>query len=262
MNKKISILGCGWLGLPLAIYLITNGWLVKGSTTSTDKLNLLLLNEIDPYLVQLQQILSTKESNFWDSEVLLVNVPPGLRKRSGKEYLDEMRNLVEVVEASPIKKVIFISSTSVYPELNKIIVDTDEVDENSALYQSEMLFAQSTQFITTVIRFGGLIGPGREPARFFAGKKDIPNGQAPVNLIQLEDCIGIIQMVLDKQMWGEIYNAVSPVHPTKAEFYKNAAKKAGLVEPQFVNELNDWKVIDSRNLPYEWRSPLKGEQEP
>jgi nucleoside-diphosphate-sugar epimerase len=256
LNKKISILGCGWLGLPLAIRLITNGWLIKGSTTSTDKLNLLSLNEIDPYLVHLQQIFSIKESKFWESEFFLINVPPGLRKRSAEEYLNEMRNLVEVIEASPIKKVIFISSTSVYPELNKIIVNTDQVDEESALYQSEKLFMQSDQFTTTVIRFGGLIGPGREPARFFAGKKGIPNGQAPVNLIQLEDCIGIIEMVLDKQMWGDTYHAVSPLHPTKAEFYTAAAKSAGLVEPEFVDELKEWKVVDSKNLPYQWRSPL------
>ena len=38
---KISILGCGWLGLPLAKALIENGFSVKGSTTSTDKLTAL-----------------------------------------------------------------------------------------------------------------------------------------------------------------------------------------------------------------------------
>lgn len=248
MDKKISILGCGWLGLPLAIKLIANGWAVKGSTTSADKVNLLSNNKIDPYLVHLQHILALKDSNFWNSEVLLINIPPSLKKQTAGDYLQQMRNLVEVVDGSSIKRVIFISSTSVYPELNKIISDIDEVDEDSALYQSEKLFTQSPNLKTTIIRFGGLIGPGRDPSRWFAGKKDIHNGQAPVNLIHLDDCIGIIQSVLEQDVFGETYHAASPQHPTKAEFYTAAARKAGLIEPEFIDELREWKVIEAARL--------------
>lgn len=46
---KISILGCGWLGLPLAKALIENGFSVKGSTTSTDKLTALENDGITPF---------------------------------------------------------------------------------------------------------------------------------------------------------------------------------------------------------------------
>ena len=38
---QVSILGCGWLGLPLAKALIGEGYTVKGSTTTPAKLNLL-----------------------------------------------------------------------------------------------------------------------------------------------------------------------------------------------------------------------------
>lgn len=258
MKNSISILGCGWLGLPLAIKLIANGWAVKGSTTSADKINTLSLNGIDPYLVHLTDVLSIKDSNFWDSEMLLINVPPGLRRQSADDYLQQMRHLAGVVAASAVQKVIFISSTSVYPELNKVITDVNEVDENSALYQSEKLFTQNSNFETTVIRFGGLIGPGRDPSRWFAGKKNIPNGQAPVNLIHLDDCIGIIEAVLKRDIYGKTYHAASPQHPTKAEFYTAASRKAGLPEPEFIDELNEWKVIDSltliEDLNYEFRS--------
>ena len=37
----ISVLGCGWLGLPLAEYLMGKGYQVKGSTTNQSKLSLL-----------------------------------------------------------------------------------------------------------------------------------------------------------------------------------------------------------------------------
>ena len=37
-NKTISILGCGWLGHPLAKFLISENFIVKGSTTTISKL--------------------------------------------------------------------------------------------------------------------------------------------------------------------------------------------------------------------------------
>ena len=38
-NKKIiGILGCGWLGLPLAQQLVEDGHIVRGSTTQNSKL--------------------------------------------------------------------------------------------------------------------------------------------------------------------------------------------------------------------------------
>lgn len=234
--------------MPLAIRLKANGWEVKGSTTSPDKLAILAEKGIDPYLVHLQHILTVKQSGFWSCDGLLVNVPPSLRRQTTDEYLGQMRHLVSVVESAAIKNVIFISSTSVYPELNKVISDTNEVDETSPLYRSESLFTQSPHFKTTVIRFGGLIGPGRHPSRFFAGKTDISNGQAPVNLIDQEDCIDIILAVLEQQKFGYTYHAAAPTHPKRSVFYGIAAQVAGAEAPSFVDELKEWKIIDPVKL--------------
>ena len=38
-KQRISILGCGWLGLPLAKELLDRSFEVKGSTTSSNKLD-------------------------------------------------------------------------------------------------------------------------------------------------------------------------------------------------------------------------------
>ena len=48
---KISILGCGWLGFPLAKALITKGFSVNGSTTSVEKLPILENSGISPFLI-------------------------------------------------------------------------------------------------------------------------------------------------------------------------------------------------------------------
>jgi nucleoside-diphosphate-sugar epimerase len=259
VNKSITVLGCGWLGLPLAIKLKGKGWAVKGSTTRAEKLDLLANEGIDPFLVHLDNI-DAVDTRFFNSDVLLINVPPGLRKRSEEAYLAEMEQLLGMVKLSPAKYVVFISSTSVYPELNRVISDVNNADTNSALYRSEQLFTQCKSFKTTVIRFAGLVGPGRDPSRFFAGKLDVPNGQAPINLIHLDDCIGLIEAVLEQQQFGFTYHAASPHHPAKQAFYTEAAQLAGLALPGFVDELKDWKVVDSSrmvdDLKYSWRETL------
>ena len=50
---QISILGCGWLGLPLAKKLIEKKYSVNGSTTSEKKLSILKDAGINPFLVTL-----------------------------------------------------------------------------------------------------------------------------------------------------------------------------------------------------------------
>ena len=51
--QKISLLGCGWLGLPLAKSLLEKGFLVNGSTTSEDKISILKREGIRPFLISL-----------------------------------------------------------------------------------------------------------------------------------------------------------------------------------------------------------------
>jgi 3-hydroxyisobutyrate dehydrogenase-like beta-hydroxyacid dehydrogenase len=50
----ISILGCGWLGLPLAKALLENGISINGSTTSIEKLSVLENSGIQPHLIALE----------------------------------------------------------------------------------------------------------------------------------------------------------------------------------------------------------------
>ena len=85
----------------------------------------------------------------------------------------------------------------------------------------------------TILRFGGLIGYGRNPANFFKNNKKVLNPQTPVNMIHRDDCIGIIQEILKQDVFDEIFNCCSPTHPTKKEFYTYCAISSGLSIPLF-----------------------------
>ena len=53
VKKKVSIVGCGWLGVPLAVQLLAEGYLVKGSTTSPEKVPLLQQTGVEAYAASL-----------------------------------------------------------------------------------------------------------------------------------------------------------------------------------------------------------------
>ncbi|MDO9038711.1 MAG: NAD-dependent epimerase/dehydratase family protein, partial [Lutibacter sp.] len=132
----MSILGCGWLGKPLAVSLMKKGFTVKGSTTSEEKLGEFQEIGIRPFLISLDN-LTHNISAFLDSEILIVALP--------SKDIESFRNLIGHIEKSPIKKVIFISSTSVYGNSEEVVTEESETLP-SALTTIEMLFKNSAHF--------------------------------------------------------------------------------------------------------------------
>lgn len=253
-TRSISILGCGWLGMPLAQHFLQQGFQVKGSTAHPEKLSVLQKNNITPYLIQLDpEINADYDPGFFESEVLVVNIPPSRHPDIASMYIKQMDSLIKILGHSEVEKILFISSTSVYPDVNREVTEEDAKGPDKAsgevLLQAEATFLNKKRFQTTVLRFCGLYGPDRNPGRFLAGKVlDIP-GSAGVNLIHLEDCIRIITRIVEQEVWGEVFNACSDLHPSKNDFYPQAAKVLGLETPRFEGVKEEkFKIISSEKL--------------
>lgn len=253
--KQISILGCGWLGLPLAKSLIKNGFSVKGSTTSLEKISVLEDLEIDAFQIEIgeSQIKGEINSFLEKSEILIIDIPPKLRKETSENFVQKIQNLIPFIEKSSVEKLIFISSTSVYADDNSMITDTSQPNSNSKsgkqLAQTEQLLKGNSNFKTTVIRFGGLIGNDRHPIHFLSGRKNIENPDAPINLIHQADCIGIIEGIIKQEYWSETFNAVAPFHPTRRGYYTQKALELNLPLPEFDEEKPSFgKTIVSNRL--------------
>ncbi|AEW86524.1 NAD(P)-dependent oxidoreductase [Flavobacterium columnare] len=271
-DKKISILGCGWLGLPLAKKLILKGETIKGSTTSLDKLKILEKLKIQSYLIQLSEdgITETISEFLEESDILVINIPPKLRKNSNENFVTKIKNLIPYIETSSISKVLFISSTSVYGDTPERIILTEKnipipsTEGGQQLVEVEQMLQNNTKFKTTIIRFGGLIGQDRHPVKHLAGKENLENPEAPINLIHQTDCIGIIEAVLNhhdhNKVWGKTLNAVAPFHPTRKSYYTKKAIENNLEIPKFIDSDTEGKIIDStflRNeLQYEFNIDL------
>src|SRR5690606_7502094 len=102
-----------------------------------------------------------------------------------------------------------------------------------------------------ILRLAGLIGPQRMPGRFFAGKTEIANGLAPVNLIHRDDAVRMIQCLIEDEQAAGIYNGCAPSHPAKADFYTLAAAKEKLKPPAFIHEKTAWKIISGARVESE-----------
>lgn len=244
MTKTIAILGCGWLGLPLAESLLAKGLRIHGSTTSEEKLSVLSSRGILPFLISLSEegVKGPIPLFLEGVDTLLINVPPRLRGKKKENYVKKMRWLREAAIASKVANILFVSSTSVYGNLEGAVTETTlpqpNTESGEQLLAAETLFQNQQAFRASIVRFGGLIGPKRHPITFLSGKKGLSNGNHYVNLIHLTDCILVLENIILKAWWNDVFNAVYPYHPTKEEYYRLVAHKRGIQPPEYKQDNN------------------------
>lgn len=254
LKGRISILGCGWLGLPLAKSLEQQGYKVKGTTTHPEKLPTLREAGIEPLWLQLTP---EPKGIGWDylldCDVLVVNIPPRLAYSGADFHTAQIQQLVGLIKESSCNHVIYVSSTSVYPDLNREVFEHNVTSPNQSaaptLVEAEQLIQALSQD-TLILRCGGLMGYERIPAKYVAGKKDMTTGDLPVNYVHRDDVIGIINAFLQQPvLWNEVYNAVAPQHPMRKQAYLASAAACGYEPPTFQEgEKGAFKIVSSKKL--------------
>lgn len=239
LNQRISILGCGWLGAPLALELIRKGHIVFGSTTSQNKLSKLESNGIKPFLIDISNK-TIDISKFLLSDILVIAIT--------SKSIEDFKNLISKIEKSQLRKILFISSTSVYSNINKVVTEETQTN-NTPLSEIEKLFISNPSFKSTIIRFGGLFGNDRKPERFIKPNKTIDNPEGYINFIHQYDCIRIIELIIVKNIWNTILNACCDDHPTRRDFYTKEIKKTGNTNIRFnENSDNSYKIVSNEKL--------------
>lgn len=254
------------MGLPLAEALVQRRYSVKGSTRTQAKLPKLQAAGIEPYYLELGPPITGDIEGLLAADMLILDVPPNTRGGGddGRAFLEQMEALLPRVADSPVNWVLMVSSTGVYPNLNRTVREGDEPPADAPdahrLLAAEQRFRNSEAFDTTILRLGGLIGPSRHPARYFAGRTDLANGNAPVNLIHLADVIGLVLRIIEADARGAVYNGVAPEHPARGTYYPAAAEALGYERPVFREELGAWKQVSGekaqQELGYRYRVGL------
>jgi nucleoside-diphosphate-sugar epimerase len=271
---KIAVVGFGWLGFPLGKELLKKGHTVVGSTTSAEKIIKLKADNLEAILLNTEAVFPQNTNDFFDNtDICIINVPPN--RRSNAEGLEQEvtiygERMMRIAKIFPAKThFIFVGSTGIYP--NEIgIAKEDEFDRTMYLTSNSLAFAEEKlhQFLEnrlTVLRFAGLVGGERQIGKYIAGRKEIPNGDTPVNLIHQTDCIRIIERIIETNSWGDVFNGCASEHPTRKEYYTVFCQQHKLPMPEFLNEENQFigKKVDNQksknilNFEYLYDNPFK-----
>ena len=268
--KKVSILGLGWLGHAAGVLLQQQGYQVLGSATSLEKVAQLQQKGIDAIQFQLNpHPEGTGYLRLFESQILLITIPPRSRQGDGELYLQQLAFIREMLASSAVEQVIFISSTGIYPNESKASPYTEDEPinasnaSNSVLYRAEQLMEDSPSYALTILRMGGLMGADRIPGAYFSGKEQVV-GHTRVNFIHQLDAAKMIAWVVDQGLWNQTFNGVAPQHPLRREVYSKNASTLGIPPPASYQEAADEKVgrwvssekISATGFSFDFPNPL------
>lgn len=253
MKSRFTILGTGWLGLPLALVL-KEEYEVKVSVRTSNKKEELVSKGLNPYLLNETELSGLNE--LLDTEFLFINFPPSKFENFFK-FLDSIYSHEKFIN---IKKVIFVSSTSIYPNEEKNFTEDAEFDnpKSQRAYDIEKQIEDKTHVI---FRCAGLMGASRVAGKYYSGKV-LDSEDVKVNYIHLEDIIEATKFVVNKNLKG-VYNLCSKEHPTRKEVYTVNAKKLGFKPPIFKDKkvykdrLIDGSKIEKQGFRYKYPNPLE-----
>ena len=264
--QKISIIGCGWLGLPLAKKLLSKNYIVSGSTTSKDKLNDLKKNNIDAYILNFPNNINTLKT-LCETDILILTLPFKRSYTPPEIYYKQLKTILNYAENKQVKKILLTSSTSAYSNTNTNVHEDDKIiadnKRQQTLLESEQMILSASFCKSIVARLSGLYGPNREIGKFIQNKSN-QNGNNKVNLIHQDDVVEILIKLIESNHWNEIYNIVSDNHPTKIELYTKKALEKKIKVPLFDNDAPlSFKIVSNKkikkllNYTFKYPNPLE-----
>jgi nucleoside-diphosphate-sugar epimerase len=138
-------------------------------------------------------------------------------------YVKGLANCIKALGSFNVARLVFVSSTGVYGQNNGEWVDeTSETCPTSfsgkILLEAENL-ALSSQFNSSIIRLGGIYGPGRVHLLQMLNRGEIPHGNKNQysNRIHRADCAGAISHILFLENTNNVYNGVDSEPASYAE---------------------------------------------
>lgn len=251
--KKVSIIGLGWLGMPLANALQEMGLQVVGSKTTQDGVDAARMCGIDSYLLNLTPDIECDSDDLEQllrTDILIITLPAGKTAGGGFGYIKAVQLLVDSALFYKVPRIIFTSSTSVYGAIDATINEDSAVlpmsESGRALVEIEDWLHRLPKTSVDILRLAGLVGPYRHAGRFLAGKKSLKGAKNAVNLVHQDDVINAIKLLIQRPKGGHLYNLCAPVHPTRDQFYSQASQQLNLLPPEFLQE-NDSQGKESKN---------------
>lgn len=236
-DSRILIVGCGYVGSAVGKQLASRGANVVGTTTRPDRADEIRGCGIDPVVLDVNDADSVCDAAS-GCEAIYLCVGAGRTRPYEEIYLPAARSVVAALSAERVRRVIYTSSTGVYGQDDGSWVNEDSetnpgTDNGKVLVEAErILLDHGSEAIAcgrttvSVVRLGGIYGPGRELTNFVgrAAGTMRSDGDGYVNLVHLEDICSVMVGLLEIDHHG-ILNMTDDAPVTRREFYDTILAK-------------------------------------
>lgn len=245
---RVLIVGCGYVGLPLGAELVKQGHEVVGVRRTAEGDDALRAAGITPVGADI-----TKPEDLaglpgpFDWVVNTVSSTKGGAAEYREVYLNGTRNLIAWLAASPPRKFVYTSSTSVYGQTRGEPVKEEALaqpasETSQLLVETEQLLlaaAREKRLPAVVLRVAGIYGPerGHHFLQYLNDEAKISGkGERLINMIHRDDLVGVIIAALKAGRPGEIYNAVDDEPVAQLHFFRWLSEALGKWMPPFATE--------------------------
>lgn len=245
---RVLIVGCGYVGRALGAELAKQGHRVAGvrrgwgSEAGRQSAG---IKELVADITQPGQLIPLPRA--WDWVVNCVSSSGGGPEDYRRVYLEATRNLIQWLSATPPRKFVYTSSTSVYGQNDGSLVTEScptepEAETARILVETERVLLESARlrnFPAVILRVAGIYGPGRGYwfKQYLKGAAVIEGrGGRVLNMIHRDDVAGAIIAALQRGCPGEVYNAVDDEPVTQLGFFEWLSGALGKALPPSVPE--------------------------
>lgn len=246
MTKNIGILGCGWLGKALGSRLVKSGCSVKGTVRKKEDFETLESLDIQPFLMELTpDKLDGEILEFFSGlDALVISLPPGTRKNPKYDFSGSIKLLMDAIKIYDLDYILFVSSTSVFEDKEDIPKYDENSPPNGSSASAEQLIkaesiVQESSFTSTILRSGGQIGEDRHPVKYLAGRKELANPDAPVNLVSQDYLVELMTELISAENSPKTIHAISEPHESRKDYYSRNAKERNLEIPEFDGSIDN-----------------------
>lgn len=226
---KIAIIGCGYVGKAIASVWTSSGHEVTATTTTPEK-SADLQTVARRVVVFKGDNLDNFKQVIEHQDVVLLSIGAKNRSPDGyrETYLETAKNLVTALKQNQtVKQVIYTGSYAVLGDKQGAWIDetasVTPVNENGEILletEQVLLSAHSDRLKVCILRIAGIYGPRRELIKIFrswAGTTRPGNGEDYTNWVHLDDIVGAIKLIQEKQLEG-IYHLVNDTPMQTKEF--------------------------------------------
>lgn len=248
--KKITILGAGWLGFELAKRFKST---YKITVSSRNEEKLKMYEDEDFYSYILNENNLEFLDQLLDTDYLFINFPPS----KFNDYLGFLNKIYSHNKIENIEKIIFISSTSIYPNIEGYFDENFEIKDSSSkiVFDAENLISNKSDVI---FRVSGLVGENRIFGKRLSNKI-IEFPESLINFVHRNDVIDATKFIIENDLKG-IFNLCSSEHPSKKKLYTFNSVKYNFELPiflnnkEFLNRLIDGSKIEKLGFSYKYNN--------